>query len=148
MKNLSNHICYRITYGWCSNNNVDDGFSFRTFIREKDRLCLHTSFLFIILMLTVGIVCCFSLVSSQILQITKKNLTKKAFHLISSIFSPIIFLLFSIWLRVNFKKKRTFFLLWKESMQIIPLNSFIIYADFFFCGVYILFIVHVNVSKW
>lgn len=68
---------------------------------------------------------------------------KGFFRLILSIFFSHIFILTS--------KKRFFlsFGLWKESMQIIPLNSFIIYADSFFYSLYIFFIVYVNVwVKW
>lgn len=68
---------------------------------------------------------------------------KGFFRLILSIF----FLIF-----LSRLQKKRFFLsfgLWKESMQIIPLNSFIIYADSFFYSLYIFFIVYVNVwVKW
>lgn len=76
-------------------------------------------------------VCCFSsLVSSQILWTIKSEpCNKKAFRLILSILSSYSF--FQTVSTFN-KRENVFSPLWKESMQIFPLNSFIMYADFFF----------------
>lgn len=77
---------------------------------------------------------------------------QKAF---SRLISSILFLSYFFFWMPDFKKRRasererfSARFVKKESMQIIPLNGFIMYADFFFlsfCVVYIFFIVYVNV---
>lgn len=109
--------------------------------KEKKDKVTHT-FPFFLWLIHWHICCSFS-ISSQILRTTKR-----LSRLILSILCSYFFFYSAESTLTTSKKKRRFSCCVKrESMQIIPLNSFIIYADFFSLSRYIFFIVHVNVSK-